>query len=170
MIIAIDPGSARSACVAVEYGHIKRAFIRDNQDVADFIIQHDATDAAVLIEHPVPRGQLSSSHLFETIRWIGDIVATVRLRNEWQCPYPPPYFIDRMSVKMSICGRATASDAAIRAALIDLYTTPDQPAVGTKKKPGPLYGLKADLWQAFALAQTWMNGDGREFPHKRSES
>lgn len=42
------------------------------------------------------------------------------------------------------------SDAAIRAELIRHFGGKD--AIGTKKAPGPLYGVTGDAWQALGLA------------------
>jgi hypothetical protein len=47
-----------------------------------------------------------------------------------------------------------AKDANIRQALIDIYGGNDK-AIGNKKTPGPLYGIKGDLWAALAVAVTF---------------
>ena len=59
-------------------------------------------------------------------------------------------FIPRKEVKMHLCNSMRAKDSNIRQALIDRFGPP-----GTKKTPGLTYGLKKDLWQAFALAVTY---------------
>jgi hypothetical protein len=56
---------------------------------------------------------------------------------------------------LQLCGSSRANDATIRQALLDRYGPGREKAVGTKANPGPLYGIKADLWQALALAVTY---------------
>jgi hypothetical protein len=58
-------------------------------------------------------------------------------------------------VKLHLCKSTKANDASIRQALIDRYGPGKERAIGTKKAPGPLYGVKADVWAALALAVTW---------------
>jgi len=56
---------------------------------------------------------------------------------------------------MHICGSARAKDQNIRQALIDRYGGKET-AIGKKQNPGPLYGIKADEWQALGLAITFL--------------
>jgi hypothetical protein len=53
----------------------------------------------------------------------------------------------RNAVKLHICGTPRAKDPNIRQALIDKYGAP-----GTKKNPGPTYGVSSHLWSALAIA------------------
>jgi hypothetical protein len=55
----------------------------------------------------------------------------------------------RRDVKMHLCGSARAKDANIRQAMLDRLGP-----VGTKKAPGPLYGVKSHIWAALAVAIT----------------
>ena len=68
------------------------------------------------------------------------------------------YFFDaslvyREDVKLHLCGSPRAKDANIRQALIDRWGGKAE-AVGTVKKPGPLYGVKSHAWSALAVAVT----------------
>jgi hypothetical protein len=65
----------------------------------------------------------------------------------------------RKDVKLHLCGQTRAKDSNIRAALIDRFGGKEK-AIGKKASPGPLYGLKADAWQALALAVTWLDLHG----------
>jgi len=53
----------------------------------------------------------------------------------------------RKDIKLHLCGTNKAKDANVRQALIDCLGPP-----GTKKSPGPTYGIKSHLWAALALA------------------
>ena len=55
---------------------------------------------------------------------------------------------------MHLCGSAKAKDSNIRQAIIDRYGGDPKRCIGTKKAPGPLYGISADQWAALALALT----------------
>ncbi|MGH7470493.1 MAG: hypothetical protein ACRENP_21315 [Longimicrobiales bacterium] len=50
---------------------------------------------------------------------------------------------------MHLCKNPKAKDQNIRQALIDLLGAP-----GTKKNPGPTYGISGDAWSALAIAVT----------------
>ena len=66
--------------------------------------------------------------------------------------------MDRANVKMHLCGRTTAKDTHVRQALLARFPQTGggkTPAVGTKKQPGPLYGVKNDAWAALAVAVTY---------------
>ena len=56
-------------------------------------------------------------------------------------------------MKLALCGSARATDANLRAALLDRYGGSGR-AIGTRKAPGPLYGVKSHAWAALALAVT----------------
>ena len=63
--------------------------------------------------------------------------------------------IYRMDVKMYLCNNTRAKDGNIRQAIIDRYPANGggkTPQIGTKKHPGPLYGVSKDVWSALAVA------------------
>ena len=62
----------------------------------------------------------------------------------------------RKTVKMHLCSAIVGiNDAVIRQRLIDLFGPGKDVEIGTKKKPGPLYGLHGDEWAALAVAVTY---------------
>ena len=60
----------------------------------------------------------------------------------------------RREVKLHLCNSARAKDANIRQALLDRWGG-KAVAIGNKKNPGPLHGVKSHAWSALALAVTW---------------
>lgn len=58
----------------------------------------------------------------------------------------------RMDVKKHLLGRANGNDSQIRNAILDHYGGTRKSAVGIKAKPGPLYGFRADMYAALAVA------------------
>jgi hypothetical protein len=86
--------------------------------------------------------------VFETCLWIGRFVEAWASRGgEYRLVY-------RREVKLHLCESVRANDANIRAALIDRFGPGKPAAIGTKKAPGPLYGLKGDEWAALGVALT----------------
>jgi len=61
----------------------------------------------------------------------------------------------RKTVAAHLCNTSRANDSNIRQALIDRFGPGREKAIGTKKNPGPLYGIKKDLWSALAVAVTY---------------
>lgn len=59
----------------------------------------------------------------------------------------PILMISPQEVKKRVCGTASAKDPAVRQALIDRLGAP-----GTKKNPGPTYGVSKHAWRALAAA------------------
>jgi hypothetical protein len=58
--------------------------------------------------------------------------------------------IGRKAIKSHLCSTTQAKDKDIRAALIDRLGEP-----GTKKNPGPTYGISGDCWAALSVCVTW---------------
>ena len=146
-ILALDPGPTMTAYVALDQdGGVRFHAKRANEDVMT-LIEHrrEHTDDDIVIEMIASYGMPVGAEVFETCVWIG---------RYWQAAG----IIDRLyrkDVKMHLCHSMKANDAAIRCALIDRYGPGKDKAIGTKKNPGPLYGIKADVWAALAVAVTW---------------
>ena len=61
----------------------------------------------------------------------------------------------RKDVKLHLCGSSRAKDPSVRAALIDLYPASGGgkcPQIGTKRQPGPLFGVSSHAWPALGVA------------------
>lgn len=155
-VVAIDPGNEQSAwleldprCVTpigfgiVENNELLRMLQRWPSDAAD----HLAIEMVASYGMPVGR------EIFDTVLWTG------RYIQAWSAPHTLVY---RRDVKMHLCGNNAAKDANVRQALIDRFGPGKELAVGTKKQPGPLYGVTADVWSALAIATTWMDRWGVE--------
>ncbi len=93
-------------------------------------------------------GMPVSDSIFDTVFWSG------RFCEAWSFEF---HRVPRMDVKMHHCHNSRAGDSNIRTALIDRFGPP-----GTKKAPGLTYGLKKDLWAAFALAVYWVDTQGKK--------
>lgn len=146
-VLAIDPGPEQSAwvlwdgeCVA-KHAKESNALVRDRLALR-FRGVHD-----VVIEQIASYGMPVGAEVFETCVWTGRF---------WEAAGPcvAVHLRPRRDVKLHLCGQVRAKDSNIRQALIDRFGGKDQ-AIGKKATPGPLYGLRADEWQALALAVTF---------------
>jgi hypothetical protein len=144
-ILAIDPGTSASAyCMwngsrVLEFGWIDNAELR-------MMLRHNillAGGPVVAIEMIASQGMAVGQSTFETVYWIGRFAERVMTQG-----YDVKR-ITRHAIKMHLCGSMRAKDANIRQALIDRFGE-----VGTKKSPGPLYGVKSHIWAALAVAVT----------------
>ena len=99
-------------------------------------------DVHVVVEMVASYGMPVGKEVFETCVWIG------RFMQVWHDP-DAVRLIYRRDVKLHLCGSARAKDGNIRQALIDKLGPQ-----GTKKAPGPTYGVKSHAWAALALAVT----------------
>ena len=148
-ILGIDPGTTQSAYVVwdsetmdiLEYG------IKENLELSA-MLQFFQFDVCV-IEMVASYGMAVGQTVFETCVWIG------RFMNEIENYSCNVVRITRNQVKNAICHSSKANDSNIRQALIDMYGGEKKVAIGTKKAPGKLYGIKKDEWAALAVAIAW---------------
>ena len=96
------------------------------------------TGAAMIASYGMPVG----AEVFETCVWIG------RFFEAWTLP-SVPRLVFRRDVKLHLCGTTVAKDPHIRQRLLDLIGPQ-----GTKKAPGPTYGVRSHAWAALAVAAT----------------
>lgn len=142
-ILALDPGTTQSAYVLFGGRRVMEAAIVPNTRLIK-----------ILSEGQLPSGQLNCDILacemiasygmavgrevFETCVWIGRFLQAHR---------GPHRLVYRKDVKLHLCNSPRAKDGNIRQALIDKYGP-----TGTKKNPGPLFGISSHAWAALAVA------------------
>lgn len=155
-VYAIDPGPVKSAFVVwdgsrvIESGWTENGFVR--QHMQDFIcigIYHEREDNApprrVAIEAIASYGMAVGAEVFQTCFEIGRFQeAASRHTGDENIR-----LVFRKDVKMHLCQSMKAKDPNIRQALLDRFGP-----VGTKKTPGPLFGVKSHIWAALAVAVT----------------
>ena len=157
-VLSLDPGTTHTGWVLVdsETGRVihdkeQNPIIADRMRAWRTIIE---PADLVLIEAMSPRGQRLGIETMEALRWSGRLEEAAR---------PTPVIrISRDAVKRTLLGASNVrgADAAIRQVLIDRYGGPQgrQKAVGTRKAPGPLFGITADRWAALGLFCAWQDG------------
>jgi hypothetical protein len=142
-ILAIDPGTTESGYVVFDEGRIVAAGIAENHEMIELISEAKNCDE-LACEMIASYGMAVGRETFETCVWIG------RFIQQWVSDNGKTWgFIYRKDVKIHLCGSMKAKDANIRQALLDRFGQ-----VGTKKNPGPLFGVKSHIWSALAVAVT----------------
>ena len=140
-VLAIDPGTTLSAYVCFE-SDTETILAKGKIPNAELVSIVQTTEAdKVVVEHFQCMGMSVGKEVFETAYWIGELRRICKDRK--LCFVP----VMRNQIKLHHCMSVRAKDPNIRQALIDRFG-----AVGTKKHPGPLYGVSADIWSALAIA------------------
>lgn len=152
-IIAIDPGNVDTGYVVAEHDGTEIRSIVDKGKVPNaeiFPLFERYPDADVAIEMVASYGMAVGADVFETCVWIG--------RFEQAAQGHRIEKIYRRDEKLYICGILSAKDSNIAQAIVDRFAH-GQPnrGKGTKKAPGFFYGFSADMWQAMAVATTYLD-------------
>lgn len=159
-LLAIDPGDVQSALVLYDTAdqrlvwwakvpnHIAVQYIAGAATGQTAELGCDELAIEMIASYGMPVGRTT----FETCVWIGRFVQTwEHYRSFLQ---PAPRMVYRLDVKVHLCRSAKARDSNVRQALVDRFGGTDRLAKGTKRAPGPLYGLSGDGWAALGVAIT----------------
>jgi len=150
MILAIDPGPSTSGWVL--YDSLARAVLESGSVTPTGqivgICESGTTPEgrefeAVACEMIASYGMAVGKEIFETCLQIG------RMCHAREMQLGTVLLVTRMQVKNFLCHNSRAKDANIRQALIDKFGD-----VGTKKNPGPLFGVSSHAWAALGVAAT----------------
>lgn len=139
-ILAIDPGTYESGYVVwdgksiIAYGKV------DNHKMLKIIADPPWDVDLLAVERVASYGQRVGQEVFDTCMWTGRFIQAA------DAELLAFKLIYRMTIKKYLIGSHTAKDADIRRRLLDVVGPQ-----GTKKAPGPTYGIKSDIWQALAL-------------------
>lgn len=160
--IGIDPGTESSALVEydAETHTIASAVIRPNPEIEALLFEYpklacSAEVARLAVEEIQSYGKPVSSTVFRTVFWSGRFCAA------WDAEViTRGKLVPRRKVKSYFALSGASSDASIRKALesafpatgLDSKKKPS--SFGTKKAPGPLYGVTKDALAALAVAIT----------------
>ena len=151
-ILAVDPGPLKSAWLMVEPGEPMRGVQQEDNEAVLGIIEAVCNPTTMLaVEYMHSMGMPQSQGVLDAQYWVGRFA-------DRACTHGAAVaHMKRRDVKLYICGNARAKDANVRQALIDRYPPTgggSVPQIGTKKAPGPLYGMATHLWSCLAIALT----------------
>jgi hypothetical protein len=148
ILLSIDPGCEKSAWVLYNTDSpepIINMGIQENEALIRKFFEEDFDQGfvdEVVIEMIASYGMAVGASVFETCVMIGRLV---QLFNKL-----PVSMMYRKDVKMHLCQSMRAKDANIRQALLDRLGPQ-----GTKRQPGPTFGVSKDIWSALAVAVTF---------------
>lgn len=140
-VLAIDPGLTESGVVLWDGAAVLSTGVVPNERV---LVMLSECSHPVACEMIASYGMAVGKTVFETCVWIGRMAQTAYDKKV------DFNFIFRQEVKLHLCHSTRAKDSNVRQALIDRFGD-----VGTKKEPGPLFGVKSHAWAALALAVTF---------------
>jgi hypothetical protein len=153
-IIAIDPGTIKSGVVHLDSKLMSvYSSVCDNDDILEAIYSQACTNSSwsvVVVEMVACYGMPVGKETFETCVWIGRFLEAAEQTLHTSRLY-------RRDIKLHLCGTAKAKDANIWQVILDRYGGKEA-AIGNKKQPGPLYGVKSHARAALAVALTWHDG------------
>jgi hypothetical protein len=148
MILALDPGPAQTGWCLYNGTAVLACGVMPNAEMLERVRTTAAERLA--IEMIASYGMAVGREVFETCVWIG------RFQQAWHTPEAVE-LVYRKDVKLHLCGTTKAKDANIRQALLDLFPATGggkTPQVGTKGRPGPLFGVSSHAWPALGVAIT----------------
>jgi hypothetical protein len=141
-ILGIDPGPTESAYVILHDGHHISQFATVRNEVLVKALNFNVEAAHCAIEQIRGYGIVAGNELFDTCWWSGRFYHEFGEHRTTMLP--------RKTIATHLCGHARPGDKFIRQALIDRLGAP-----GTKRQPGPTYGVTGHVWAALAVAVTW---------------
>ena len=152
LILGLDPGYKESALVL--YGtddqRVIQSAIGDNLTLLPLLASAEiwgTADLLVVEQMQMFRSAFGvGAEVFDSVFWSGRFVQA------WQ---PRPWARLLRSKVRGHLHAIKGGDAAVRQGLIVRFGGYKETAIGTKKNPGPLYGIKSHMWSALALAVTY---------------
>lgn len=146
-IYAIDPGPEASGVVI--FDGVTQRVLSARKDMENRLVISMLREASTYANFADAFGceciEAMYAHVgketVRTIRFCGAIEEAVVSRGGKIAMLSP------QEVKKRVCGTASAKDPAVRQALIDRLGPP-----GTKKRPGPTFGVSSHAWRALAVA------------------
>lgn len=163
IVVGIDPGTEKSGVVVYDTDDHCVLYSRENSSNCEVLEKLRNNTGKVFCETIEPMGMPIGKTTIETAIWVGRYQEAVE-----RAPAGRFHRVNRSDEKIYFCGSSTfkdpetgrrrsVTDAQIRAAIIDKYPATGggkTPQVGTKKEPGPLYGVKGHAWSALAVVLT----------------
>ena len=150
LILGIDPGQTVGWALIDAAEWPPRVVETGQWTEAPALVLVEATCAAlVAVEGVEARGMAVGQDTMDTAYQSGRLVGHAEATGHRAVR------VFRRRIKAALCGSARAKDANVRQAILDLYLPTGggkTPQIGTKAKPGPLYGVTGHAWAALAVA------------------
>jgi hypothetical protein len=140
LVLGIDPGPEQTAFVWFDGDRPGLNGIVSNEEMLALLAQAQTNRANIFCEDIASYGMAVGASVFSTCIWIG---------RYWQRCVDHARFnrVYRRDVKLHLCHSPRAKDGNVRVAFIDRIGPQ-----GTKRQPGPTYGIRSHVWAALAVA------------------
>jgi len=140
LIYGIDPAPVRTGWVLWNGQQPIQSGLDPNEEFLERL-RIQQTPIPMYIEMIASYGMPVGKETFETVLWIGRYIEVWSILGyPWQLCY-------RLNIRTHHCHNSKAGDANVNRALRDKYGDK-----GTRKNPGPFFGVKKDMWAAIAVA------------------
>src|SRR5690606_3861022 len=136
--VALEPGPVQSGFALYAGERVLRSGVLPSCDLLR-IVADDNSDV-LAIEKIVSYGNIVNNDTFDTCEWIG------RFQQAWACP-GEVVKVKRLRVKQALGLKGAAKDKDGNAALRSA-----RGPKGTKKAPGPTFGVAGHAWAALGVA------------------
>lgn len=142
--LGLDVGSERSAYAVLSPSGTLLDYAKlPNEELLSLFRYRELCFDVLVVEMTVSYGKPVGQDVHLTTFWTGRLVEACGREHR---------LVLRKDVKRHLCDAGSGvTDAMIRQRLIDLWGGRER-AIGRKKAPGPLYGVRADEWQALGVA------------------
>jgi len=144
VIYGVDPGPAETGWVLWDGKRVIDKGITPNDQFLERLRGQTDPDTPCIplyIEMIASFGMVLGKESFRTILWIGRFIEV------WDILGLPWHLCYRIQIKTHHCHSAKATDANVSQAIRDKYG-----GKGTRKQPGPFFGVKSHIWSAVAIA------------------
>lgn len=150
LIIGIDPGPETSGVVVYDLssGRLTHCDGAVGLDALRSLLDGLGPTSAVVACERTSAGP-ASGEVVLTTEVVGRIAEMCHAR-KLDCTL----YYRREVLKTLACSGSGSHDSQVRHALIEMFGSTKAAAVGTKKAPGPLYGIATHAWQALGVAVT----------------
>ena len=138
VVVGVDPGTNQSAFVVFDGLNVLSHGIEENCHLLTYALW---ARKQVYMEMIASYGMAVGATVFATCIWIGRFMQNAQVQGG------DVSLVFRRDVKLHLCNSPRAKDGNVRQALIDRLGPQ-----GTKKAPGPTYGIKSHEWAALAVA------------------
>lgn len=138
VVVGVDPGTDKSAFAMFDGREVVQHGIWDNEHLLGHPLWQRQQ---VFCEMIASYGMAVGASVFSTCIWIGRFLQNASVQGG------NVSLVFRRDVKLHLCNSPRAKDANVRQALIDRLGPQ-----GTKKAPGPTYGVRSHEWAALAVA------------------
>jgi len=160
IIIGVDPGPTSSGQVVVDGAIFPPIVLESNDEIEEKDLLITKYKAKIVVsEWIVSYSSAIGFSVLDTARLVGRIEERAGVKGmEF-------HKLTRPQVGLELTGKSTPKKAQVNEAIRELYREmkPDSlgggknAVVGTKKHPGPLYGIKSHAWDALAVVIAWMS-------------